>query len=220
MDTATLAAKFDHTLLKPDAVLENIRQLIQEAVQYSFYSVCINPIWLSEAFNLLKENDIKLCTVVGFPLGASSTTSKLHEMETSIKDGANEIDMVMNIGFFKDRNFEYVSNEISKIVQSANGNIIKVIIEAGLLDTQEIKIASKLVEDSGAHFVKTSTGFSSFGATPEIVQLIKKSLKSNTKIKVSGGIKSFNQVKELLAAGADRIGASSGVIIMKEIASN
>ena len=220
MDSATLASKFDHTLLKPEAGIENIRQLCQEADQYNFHSVCINPVWLTEAFNLLKESDLKLCTVVGFPLGASSTTNKLHEIETSIKDGAVEIDMVMNIGFFKDRKFEYISNEISMMVQNAHGNTIKVIIETGLLSTKEIITASKLVEDSGAHFVKTSTGFSSFGASPEIIQLIKSSLKSNTKIKASGGIKSLNQVKDLLVAGADRIGTSESVIIMKELAGN
>ena len=220
MDITTIAAKFDYTLLKPDAGIENIRQLCHEAIEYGFYSVCINSSWLKDAYDFLQGSDVQLCSVAGFPLGASLTSAKLHEMETSIQDGASEIDMVMNIGFFKDKKYKYVSDKISHMVNNAHGNIIKVIIESGLLDKEEIITASQMVEDSGAHFVKTSTGFSAFGASNEIIQLIKNSLKSKTQIKASGGIKNLNQVKDLLAAGANRIGVSSGVIIMKEISVN
>ena len=217
LGSSAIARKIDHTLLKPDTRIENIRQPCQEAVEYGFYSVCINPSWLKDACNFLQGSSVKLCTVAGFPLGASLTSSKLHEMETSIQNGASEIDMVMNIGFFKDKKYKFVSDEISSIVQNAHGKIIKVIIESGLLSKEEIIIAAQLVEDSGAHFVKTSTGVSVYGASIEIIQMIKASLKSNIQIKASGGIKSLAQMKDLLDAGADRIGASSGAIIMKEI---
>jgi deoxyribose-phosphate aldolase len=216
MDPSTIASKIDHTLLKPDATKENIKQLCDEAVKQKFYSVCINSIWLKDAYNFLLGSTVKLCTVSGFPLGVSSTSCKLHELEISIQDGASEIDMVMNIGFFKDKKYKIVSDEISSMVTIAQGKIIKVIIESGILTKEEVRIAAKLVEDSGAQFVKTSTGFSAFGASTEIINIIKKALKSDTKIKASGGIKSFYQVQDLLDAGAKRIGTSSGVIIMKE----
>ena len=217
IDTSTISHKIDHTLLKSDADINNIRQLCQEAIEFHFYSVCINSVWLKKAADFLKGSSVKLCTVAGFPLGNSTISSKLNEMETSINNGASEIDMVMNIGFFKDKKYNVVSDEIIRMVQNGHGKIIKVIIESGILSTEEIITATRLVEDSGAHFVKTSTGFSTFGASPEIIKTIKTTLKSNTKIKASGGIKSLNQVKDLIDAGADRIGSSSGIIIMKEI---
>ena len=217
IDTFTISRKIDHTLLKPDADIDNIRQLCQEAIEHHFFSVCINSVWLKKAGEFLQDSTIKLCTVAGFPMGDSTTSSKLNEMETSINNGASEIDMVMNIGFFKNEKYNIVSDEIIKMVQNAPGKIIKVIIESGILSKEEIIAASKLVEDSGAHFVKTSTGFSAFGASPEIIKMIKTTLKSDTKIKASGGIKNLNQVKDLIDAGADRIGSSSGIIIMGEI---
>ena len=217
IDPSTISRKIDHTLLKPDADIDNIRQLCQEAIEFHFHSVCINSVWLKKAGDFLQGSSVKLCTVAGFPMGDSTTSSKLNEMETSINNGASEIDMVMNIGFFKYEKFTIVSNEIIRMVQNAPGKIIKVIIEAGILSKKEIIAATKLIEDSGAHFVKTSTGFSAFGASPEIIKLIRTTLKSDTKIKASGGIKSLNQVEELIDAGADRIGSSSGIIIMEEI---
>lgn len=220
MHPIQVASTIDHTLLKPEAGINQIRSLCNEAVEYGFHSVCVNPIWVSEVSNFLKKYDIEICTVVGFPLGSISTSNKLHEMDTCIQNGATEIDMVMNIGYFKDGKLQYVSNEISKMVQNNSSTIIKVIIETSLLNYNEIQTASKLVEDCGAHFVKTSTGFSSFGATPENIELIKKSLKSNTQIKASGGIKNLRQVNDLIIAGANRIGTSCGVIIMKEISGN
>ena len=217
IDPFTISRKIDHTLLKPDADIDNIRQLCQEAIEHHFFSVCINSVWLKKAGEFLQDSSVKLCTVAGFPMGDSTTSSKLNEMETSINNGASEIDMVMNIGFFKNEKYNIVSDEIIKMVQNAPGKIIKVIIESGILSKKEIITATKLVEDSGAHFVKTSTGISAFGASPEIIKTIKSTLKSDTKIKASGGIKSLNQVEKLINAGADRIGSSSGIIIMEEI---
>ena len=217
IDSYTIASKIDHTLLKPDIATDSIKQLCKEAIEYGFYSVCINSVWLKYAYNFLQGSSVKLCTVAGFPLGASPTSCKINELKTSLKDGASEIDMVMNIGYFKDKKYKFVSEEISSMVDNANGKIIKVIIEAGLLNKEEIITASQLVEDSGAHFVKTSTGYSTFGASPEIIQIIKATLKSDTQIKASGGIKTFKQLNDLLNAGADRIGVSSSIIIMKDI---
>ena len=217
IDPLTISRKIDHTLLKPDANIDNIRQLCQEAIEHHFFSVCINSVWLKKAGEFLQGSSVKLCTVAGFPMGDSTTSSKLNEMETSINNGASEIDMVMNIGFFKNEKYNIVSDEIKSMVQNAPGKIIKVIIESGILSTKEIITATKMVEDSGAHFVKTSTGISAFGASPEIIKIIKTTLKSDIKIKASGGIKSLNQVEKLIDAGTDRIGSSSGIIIMEEI---
>ena len=217
MDLSSIASKIDHTLLKSDTTKKNIKQLCDEAVKFGFYSVCINSIWLKDAYDFLHGSPVKLCTVAGFPLGASPTSCKINELKTSLKDGASEIDMVMNIGYFKDKKYKFVSEEISSMVDNANGKIIKVIIEAGLLNKEEIITASQLVEDSGAHFVKTSTGFSDFGASTAIIQIIKATLKSDTQIKASGGIKTLKQLNDLLNAGADRIGVSSSIIIMKDI---
>ena len=217
IDPFAISQKIDHTLLKSDADIDNIRQLCQEAIEHHFFSVCINSVWLKKAGEFLQDSSIKLCTVAGFPMGDSTTSSKLNEMEISINNGASEIDMVMNIGFFKNEKYNIVSDEIIKMVQNAPGKIIKVIIESGILSKEEIITATKLVEDSGAHFVKTSTGISAFGASPEIIKIIKTTLKSDIKIKASGGIKSLNQVEELINTGVDRIGSSSGIIIMEEI---
>ena len=154
MDLSSIASKIDHTLLKSDTTKKNIKQLCDEAVKFGFYSVCINSIWLKDAYDFLHGSPVKLCTVAGFPLGASPTSCKINELKNSLKDGASEIDMVMNIGYFKDKKYKFVSEEISSMVDNANGKIIKVIIEAGLLNKEEIITASQLVEDSGAHFVK------------------------------------------------------------------
>ncbi len=211
-----LAGTIDHTLLKPDADSHRIAQLFEEAIHYGFHSVCVNPSRVEEANNFLKDNHVKVCSVVGFPLGASTTSTKLKEMESCVLGGAVEIDMVMNIGFFKDGNLDYVADEIVQLVKTARGNILKVIIETNLLNDDEICQASKLAEDSGAQFVKTSTGFCGSGATPELVRLIRSAVRPKTGIKASGGIKTFKQIEELIDAGANRIGTSSGVIIMKE----
>ena len=168
-----LAGTIDHTLLKPDAESHQFTQLFEEAAHYGFHSVCVNPSRVEEANKFLKDNQVKVCSVVGFPLGASTTSTKLQEMESCILDGAVEIDMVMNIGYFKDGNLDYVADEIVQIVNSSSGNILKVIIETNLLNDDEISQASKLVEDSGAQFVKTSTGFYGSSATPDLVRSIR-----------------------------------------------
>jgi len=220
MDSIQIANCIDYTLLKPEATVTMINELCLSAIEHSFHSVCINPSRVNQATEHLKLSQVKVCSVIGFPLGASSTLSKLREVEFCILRGATEIDMVINIGFFKDGNFDYVSNEISDIVKNAPGIILKVIIETALLNNGEIIKASKLVEDNGAHFVKTSTGLLTPGATTEIINIIRDSVNSEMGIKASGGINSLKQVKELLLAGANRIGTSSGINIMNELPLN
>ena len=215
-----LAGIIDHTLLKPHADSHQIIKLFEEAIHFGFHSVCVNPSRVEEANSFLKDYPVQVCSVVGFPLGASTTRSKLYEVEYCLQKGVSEIDMVMNIGFFKDGNLEYVADEIVQIVNSSRGNILKVIIETNLLNDDEISQASKLVEDSGAQFVKTSTGFYGSGATPDLVQLIHSTVRPETGIKASGGIKTLDQVEKLIDAGANRIGTSSAVIIMKEFGQN
>ena len=211
-----LAGIIDYTLLKPNADSHQFTQLFEEAIHYGFHSICVNPCQVEKANNFLKDYQVQVGSVVGFPLGASTTSTKLQETESCIQAGAVEIDMVMNIGFFKDGNLDYVADEIVQIVNSLRGNILKVIIETNLLNEDEIIQASKLVVDSGAQFVKTSTGFCGRGATPDLVQLIRSAVRPETGIKASGGIKTLEQVEALIDAGANRIGTSSGVIIMKE----
>ena len=220
MNKKYLARKFDHTLLKSDASLNDIKNICHEALEYNFRSICINPIWIEKASTFLNQSNIKLCTVVGFPLGATPLIIKLNEVGYSIDKGANEIDMVMNIGLFKDKKYTYVAKEISDIVEKCNGLIVKVIIEAGVLNRKELILATNIVEDNGGNFIKTSTGFSSFGATKKNIEIIKNNIKSKTKIKASGGINTLNQVLELLSLGVDVIGSSSSTIIMEELSTN
>ncbi len=215
-----ISKKIDYTLLKSHIRENNIRKLCEEAVLNNFHSVCINSIWLNDAKKFIDSSSVKLCTVAGFPLGSISTKLKIIEVENCIENGASEVDVVMNIGYFKDKRYKYISDEISKIVHCADGKIIKIIIESGVLSKEEIIVASKIVEDNGAHYIKTSTGFASFGASPKIISIIKSSTNSKIKIKASGGIKSYSQIKKLIDLGVDRIGTSSGVIIMKELNDN
>ncbi len=220
MDLLQIANCIDLTLLKPEATSEMINTLCSSAIEHQFHSVCINPSRVQQATEYLSSSKVKVCCVIGFPLGATSTISKLLVLEFCILKGATEIDMVINIGYFKDGKLGYVSNEISKIVKNAPGNIIKAIIETALLNNDEIIKVSKLVENSGAHFVKTSTGYSKPGATTEIIKLIRNSVNSEMGIKASGGINSLKQVRKLLLAGANRIGTSSGINIMNELPLN
>ena len=215
-----LAGTIDHTLLKPHADSHQIAQLFEEAIHFGFHSVCVNPSRVEEANSFLKDYQVQVCSVVGFPLGASTTRSKLYEVEYCLQKGVSEIDMVMNIGFFKDGHLDYVADEIVQIINSSSGNILKVIIETNLLNDDEISQASKLVEDSGAQFVKTSTGFYGSSVTPDLVQLIRSTVRPETGIKASGGIKTLDQVEKLIDAGANRIGTSSAVIIMKDFGQN
>lgn len=214
MNKSKLARLIDHTLLKSDAKIDDIKKLCEEAIKYKFYSVCINPCYVKIANDFLKKSDIKICTVISFPLGASSTYVKIKEAEDAIKNGADEIDMVMNIGMFKSNNYDYIHEEISSIKKTIGGNILKVIIETSLLcDDEKIK-ASEIVKKSGADFIKTSTGFSQGGATKEDILLIRKTVGEKIGIKASGGIRSFGQALELIKAGATRIGSSSSVKIV------
>lgn len=210
----SLSSLIDHTNLRPDALHSDIEILCKEAVQYKFASVCINPVYVSYAKSILKDENPKVCSVVGFPLGADSEEMKYAEARFLIFQGVDEIDMVMNIAFLKERKLDLVKNEIKKVVEAADGNCVKVIIETSLLNQDEKALACNIVMESGAAFVKTSTGFSSSGATLEDVRLIKKLVGDRLGIKASGGIKTKNEALKLIEAGATRIGTSRGVEII------
>jgi len=210
----SLSSLIDHTNLRPDALHSDIEILCKEAIQYKFASVCINPVYVSYAKSILKDENPKVCSVVGFPLGADSEEMKYAEARFLIFQGVDEIDMVMNIAFLKERKLDLVKNEIKKVVEAADGNCVKVIIETSLLNQDEKALACNIVMESGAAFVKTSTGFSSPGATLEDVRLIKKVVGDRVGIKASGGIKTKNEALKLIEAGATRIGTSRGVEII------
>lgn len=205
----------DHTLLKPQSTSQEIINLCSEAKKYDFKSVCINPTWVSLASKELAGTDVLTCTVVGFPLGATSTESKAFETQQAIKDGAGEIDMVLNIGALKSEDFETVKNDVAAVVKAANGVTVKVILETCLLSDEEITKASKLCVEAGAHFVKTSTGFSTHGATVEAVKLMAAAVEGKAEIKASGGVRSAEDAKKYLDLGVTRLGTSSGVAIME-----
>ena len=210
----SLSSLIDHTNLRPDALHSDIEILCKEAVQYKFASVCINPVYVSYAKSILKDENQKVCSVVGFPLGADSEEMKYAEARFLIFQGVDEIDMVMNIAFLKERKLDLVKNETKKVVEAADGNCVKVIIETSLLNQDEKALACNIVMESGAAFVKTSTGFSSSGATLEDVRLIKKVVGDQVGIKASGGIKTKKEALEFIEAGANRIGTSRGVEIL------
>ena len=210
----SLSSLIDHTNLRPDALHSDIEILCKEAIQYKFASVCINPVYVSYAKSILKDENPKVCSVVGFPLGADSEEMKYAEARFLIFQGVDEIDMVMNTAFLKERKIDLVKNEIKKVVEAADGNCVKVIIETSLLNQDEKALACNIVMESGAAFVKTSTGFSSSGATLEDVRLIKKVVGDRVGIKASGGIKTKNEALKLIEAGATRIGTSRGVEII------
>jgi deoxyribose-phosphate aldolase len=210
----SLSSLIDHTNLRPDALHSDIEILCKEAIQYKFASVCINPVYVSYAKSILKDENPKVCSVVGFPLGADSEEMKYAEARFLIFQGVDEIDMVMNTAFLKERKTDLVKNEIKKVVEAADGNCVKVIIETSLLNQDEKALACNIVMESGAAFVKTSTGFSSPGATLEDVRLIKKLVGDRVGIKASGGIKTKNEALKLIEAGSTRIGTSRGVEII------
>lgn len=212
-----LAKMIDHTLLKPDASESEIKILCDEAREFNFASVCVNPCWVDFCFNQLKDSNVKVCTVIGFPLGANHTNVKLKEAETAIAEGAEEIDMVMNIGQLKSKNYNYVFDEIKKISSIAKSNLVllKVIIETCLLTDEEKIIASIICKEAGADFVKTSTGFSKGGATVYDVALMNFTVAPEIKVKASGGVRSKENALKMIAAGASRIGTSSGIKIIQ-----
>lgn len=204
----------DHTLLKPTATRDDILKLCEEAIQYNFYSVCVNSCWVTCATNALKDSDIKVCATVGFPLGAASTRAKVEEAKKAIEDGADEIDMVMNIGLFKSELTKEVRRDISAVKHAIGNHILKVIIETCYLNKYDIRIACDICKMAEADYIKTSTGFGSDGAQLKDIQMIKSAIKDNTKIKASGGISNKEQAVSFIHAGADRIGTSKGVAIV------
>ncbi len=212
-----IAKMIDHTLLKPEATPEEITKLCEEAKTYGFASVCVNPCYVSLCKNLLKESDVKVCTVIGFPLGATTTEVKRYEAEQALKNGAQEIDMVINIGMLKHKDYQYVFNDINQVVLAAKkyGAICKVIIETALLTDEEKVIACLISKEAKADFVKTSTGFSKGGATASDVALMKYVVGSAVGVKASGGIKTAEDARLMIKSGADRIGASASVKIVK-----
>jgi deoxyribose-phosphate aldolase len=207
----------DHTLLKAAATEDDIVALCKEARGLQFYSVCINSGYVSLAKKSLVGTGVKICTVVGFPLGAMSTEAKIFETQQALKDGAEEVDMVINIGELKSKNFKKVEEEIRAIKEIVEDKILKVIIETCYLSPQEIVIASELAVKAKADFVKTSTGFGTDGAKMEDIELMKSAVNGMAKIKASGGIKNLDTALSYIEAGVERIGTSSGVSIVKEI---
>lgn len=205
----------DHTLLKADATKEKIAQLCEEAKAHDFASVCVNTYWVSYCKELLKSSDVKVCTVVGFPLGAMNTKAKAFETADAIENGAEEIDMVINIGELKARNYDAVRNDVKAVVEAAKGHCVKVILENCLLTKEEIVKACELCVDAGAMFVKTSTGFSTSGASVEDVSLMKEAVKGKCKVKAAGGVRNYDDLMKMIEAGADRIGTSAGVALMQ-----
>ncbi|WP_226667427.1 deoxyribose-phosphate aldolase [Metabacillus litoralis] len=211
-----IANMIDHTALKADTTKEVIEKLCQEAKEYHFASVCVNPTWVSLAAEHLKGTDVKVCTVIGFPLGANTPETKAFETTNSIENGATEVDMVINIGALKDNNDELVQRDIEAVVQAATGKALtKVIIETSLLTEEEKVRACELAVKAGADFVKTSTGFSTGGATVEDITLMRKTVGPDIGVKASGGVRDTKGAEDLIQAGATRIGASSGVAIIK-----
>lgn len=206
----------DHTLLKPESTEKQIENLCNEALEYNFKSVCINPCWVSKCHEILKGSEVSVCTVIGFPLGANSTNTKFYETEEAIKDGADEVDMVINIGKLKSGLYEDVKRDIEAVVKAAKGKIVKVIIETCLLSEDEKIKACKLSKEAGADFVKTSTGFSTAGAKAQDVKLMKENA-GGLKVKASGGIRDLKTAEEMIRNGADRLGVSAGIEIIKEL---
>ena len=210
-----LASYIDHTILKPEATKQDVLKLCDEAKQYGFASVCVNAYYTKLVADALKDSKVKTCVVVGFPLGATFTEIKARETELAIQNGADEVDMVINIGALKDKDYATVEQDIKAVVDAAKGKaIVKVIIETCLLTEEEKIKACELSVQAGADFVKTSTGFSTGGATVEDVTLMKKTVGDQALVKASGGVRDFKGAKAMIDAGADRIGASSGIKIV------
>lgn len=202
----------DHTILKADTTKDAVEKTLQEALEHDFASVCINPYWVSLAAKVLKDSDVKVCTVIGFPLGANTTNTKVFETKDAIDNGANEIDMVINIGELKAGHYEAVQRDIEAVVEAAKGQaLVKVIIETCLLTKEEIEKVSIIVRDWGADFIKTSTGFSTGGAKEEDVALMRKCVGENIGVKASDGVRTPEIMKAMVDAGATRIGTSNGV---------
>lgn len=213
-----ISSMIDHTILKADATREMVKTLCEEAIEYKFAAVCVNPYHVEYCSELLKNSDVKVATVIGFPLGANTKETKAFETIDSINKGADEVDMVINIGALKDKNYDLVKEDIESVVKAANGKaIVKVIIETSLLTEEEKAKACELSLEAKADFVKTSTGFSTGGATVEDVKLMKSIVGNNMEIKASGGVRDLDTAKSMIEAGATRLGSSSGIKIVKQI---
>ncbi len=209
-----LASYIDHTLLKPDATRAQLEQLCAEAAEHQFSTVCVNGSRVELAYSLLEDCDVQVCTVVGFPLGAMEADAKRYETEVAVDVGASEIDMVMNVGRFKDGEHDYIVREIRDVVEAADDRVVKVILETCLLTNDEIAKACKLVTQAQAHFVKTSTGFGNAGATLEHVRLMRETVGQFAGVKAAGGVRNADEARAMIEAGATRIGTSNGVTIV------
>lgn len=209
-----LASMIDHTLLKPEATIEQVNKLCEEARDFQFATVCINPYWVAEAAKQLKGSGVGVTTVVGFPLGAATSGVKAAETREAIKDGATEIDMVLNIGAFKSGRNEEVRADILAVVEAAGSVPVKVILETGLLTEDEKRAACILAKEAGAAFVKTSTGFGPGGATAADIRLMRETVGQDMGVKASGGVRDAETARQMVAAGATRIGASAGIAIV------
>lgn len=217
-DNIPMTEYIEHTLLKADATREQIHELCEQAIQLNFHSVCVNSIWVAECHDYLAESDVGITAVVGFPLGASVSEVKAFEAAISVSQGASEIDMVLPIGLVKEGKYAEVTLDIEKVVQAVDGQaVVKVILETGYLNDEQIAKACRCAEQAGAFFVKTSTGFGPLGATVEHIRLMKKSVSEHILIKASGGVSDLATAQQMIEAGASRIGTSSGVEIMRQL---
>ncbi|WP_457642559.1 deoxyribose-phosphate aldolase [Persephonella sp.] len=218
MDLSLSISKYiDHTNLKPYATYKDIEKLCEEAKEFSFYGICVNPFYVKFVSDILKKTDIKVISVVGFPLGENKLKTKLIEASTAVNDGANELDIVWNIGAFKSGDYSYVEEELKTIIYYTQNITHKIIVETAYLTEKEKEIAVNIVINSGAEFIKTSTGFAEEGAKLEDIKLFKKIAKDKIKIKAAGGIKDYKTAIEMIKAGASRIGTSHGVKIVENI---
>lgn len=216
MDKKQIASIIDHTLLKPEATEPDVEKLCREAVKYGFASVCINPCFVRKASELLSGSDVKVCTVIGFPLGANTTAVKAFEAGKAVEEGAREVDMVINVGALKGKNYEYVYEDIKAVVEAAGHKaMVKVILETCLLSDEEKVKACEIAKSAGASFVKTSTGFNKGGATVHDVELMRKTVGSSMGVKASGGVRTYEDAVNMINAGASRIGASASVSIVE-----
>ncbi len=215
MKKEELAKMIDHTLLKPEATQEMIHKICEEAKENHFASVCVNPYWVSYSYQQLKDTDVKVCTVIGFPLGATTKEVKAFETTNTIENGATEVDMVINIGALKSNQYDVVEEDIKAVVAAAKGKaLVKVILETGFLTKEEIVKACELSKSAGADFVKTSTGFGKGGATYEDIKLMRETVGPEMGVKASGGVRDYEGAMQMIEAGATRIGASSGIAIV------
>ena len=216
-----VAKYIDHTLLKPEVTNTEIAVLCEEAHEHGFFSVCIQPSWVKTAAEKLADSEVKVCTVIGFPHGATTSEVKAFETKDAIANGADEVDMVINIGQLKAGNLDYVREDIRSVVDAANKEaLVKVIIESSLLSEDEIITVSKLCKEAGADFVKTSTGFNGGGATVEAVALMRLTVGEDIGVKASGGVRSAEDAMKMIEVGATRIGASSGIAIVNGVVSD